>query len=118
MAALQFILCTQNQTYLNNNKTNKNKESNKGENKKDYIKPIGGSLRKWEKAKWGDLCDRIQNKEGDTYFFYTGGYRIVNIQHLQQQGIYTDKKIMNSLEGGYALEGPRNEDYSGISKVC
>lgn len=39
-------------------------------------------LRKPEKAKWGNLWDWLKSKI-EKYFFYIGGLRIVNIEHLQ-----------------------------------
>lgn len=38
---------------------------------------LGGRLRRWEKAKWGNLWDWIKVNWRDRYFFYIGGYRTV-----------------------------------------
>ena len=37
---------------------------------------IGGGLGRWEKTEQGNLCDWMKR---DTYLFYIGGHRIVNI---------------------------------------
>ena len=46
------------------------------------MKPTGDRLWGQEKAKQRNLCDWIKRKMIDTYFFYTGGYRVVNSPQL------------------------------------
>ena len=38
---------------------------------------IGDRLRRWNKAKWGNLWDRIKSEMMDMCFFYRDGYRIL-----------------------------------------
>ena len=49
----------------------------KEECKEDYLKLIGGRLRKWEKARRRNHYDQIKSKI-DIYFLYAGRYKIIN----------------------------------------
>lgn len=55
------------------------------------MKFTGSRLKEWEKAKQGNLLDWIKSKTRGAYFFYTGGYRIVNIYSTQRH--YVGNKI-------------------------
>lgn len=47
-----------------------------------YLKLTGGRLRRQEEAKQENLLDWIRSKIDTYFFFYLGGYRIVNIYSM------------------------------------